>query len=165
MSGLLAEYGDVGRHLREELAAHRRHAAEEVRAGLTLQALGGSGRNDAGGEALGIHQGAVRRPHEVAADRGELGKVAGFVARIAFEVLVRGELSGVDEDRHHGAPAARLRQPHQLQVALMQRPHGGHQGNALAGPAPGPHFCPQRRQAALHRYGTAHGLCSRCAMP
>ena len=129
---LLAEHGDVGPDLREQLAAHRRHAAEEVRPEVALQPLGGAGRHDARGEASGYispRSGDQTRSQPTLAS---LARSPASSRGIAVEVLVRGELRRVDEDRHHRAPAARLGQPHQLQVAFVQRAHGRHQGDRLA---------------------------------
>ena len=98
--------------------------------------FGGTFRHDAGGEARRIHRLDRRRPDQVDAGFRQSRRVGIECARIAREVLVRGELRGIDEDRDHHAPRAPARQPDQRQVALMQRAHGRHERDVLARVAP-----------------------------
>ena len=63
---LLAEHGDVGQHLRQQLGDHGRDAAEEMRAECVFEAdqrrpLG----HDPGGKALRVHLLDRRSPHQV----------------------------------------------------------------------------------------------------
>ncbi len=72
----------------------------------------------------------------MAASRRELAEVAGFVARIAREVLVRGELAGIDEDRDERALGQLASAAHQRQVPGVQRPHGRNERDLVAVVAP-----------------------------
>ena len=66
------------------------------------------------------------------AGRLQPGDVGGLVARIAGKVLGGRELARVDEDGDDhpvGAPDGLFDQP---DMALMQRPHGGHQSRVQA---------------------------------
>ena len=72
----------------------------------------------------------------MAAFRRQLAKIAGFVARIAGEVLVRGELAGINEDGDDGALGQLTGAAHQRQVPGVQRPHGGNERYLVAVVAP-----------------------------
>ena len=122
---LLAEHREVRTDLREQLADHRRDAAEKMRPETILQACrGGSFRHDAGREAFGVHDLDVRIPDEVDIFRGELGDIGLPGARIGAEILRGRKLGGIDEDRDHHFFGSPLRQSHQRHMAVMERSHG-----------------------------------------
>ncbi len=103
--------------------------------GVLEPGLGRPLGRDTRGEAVRIHHLQVRRPDQVDAGLGQRGKILAQVARIAREVLVRRELRGIDEDRHHDALGAPARQPHQRNMAVMQGAHGWNQGDGGAAAA------------------------------
>jgi hypothetical protein len=68
----------------------------------------------------------------------ELAPVAGFIAGISAEILVRAELPRIDEDRDHDSIGESKALMHQSDVALMQGPHGRHdRGPHRLGPPAG----------------------------
>ena len=72
----------------------------------------------------------------MAAFRRQLGEIAGLIARIAGEILVRGELARVDEDRHERAVGQLAGAAHQRQMPGVQGAHGGNERDLEAVVAP-----------------------------
>src|SRR5690606_39706659 len=113
--------GDDGEHAGEE--AGPGGAFEEVPAGAGVH----------GGEAVpatGVQLGLDGREHEVHALLGAEREVGVEGARVAVEVLAGPELERVDEDGgdHRVRDLAGFAQVRA--VALVQRPHGGDDGDA-----------------------------------
>ena len=90
------------------------------------------GHLDGGGEALGVHGARGRRVDHVDAGGGALRDVVVERPRIALEVVAPVELHRVHEDRDDDALGVASRHAHQLEVALVQRAHGGHERDAPA---------------------------------
>ena len=80
---------------------------------------------------------------EIDAGLRELREVAGLVARIALEIFLRAELGGIDEDRGDDARRVALGDGDQRQMPGMERAHGRHQRNGLAGLPPFGDLSPQ----------------------
>ena len=70
----------------------------------------------------------------------EIGRLA---ARVGTEILVRRKLLGVDEDRRDDAITSLPRRADQRHVARVQRAHGRHQPDPLAGFSPPGDVAPQ----------------------
>ena len=69
----------------------------------------------------------------------ERGQVLVERARVGVEILACPELQRVDEDRHHHDRAGNaLGRANQRQVALVQRTHGGHEGDPAPAGTQGP---------------------------
>jgi hypothetical protein len=89
-------------------------------------------------------------------------------ARVAREILVRAELGRVDEDARDDPPADPPALRHKGEMALVQRPHGRHQDDPLAGTPPIGHAPAQGDEIAEtlgdrfgHGSGSAAGRRSR----
>ena len=67
------------------------------------------------------------RPHEMAAFRPQLGKIAGLIARVTGKILVRRELARIDKDRDEGSVGKLGGAAHEGQVPGVQGPHGGNE--------------------------------------
>jgi hypothetical protein len=129
---LLAEHGEIGAGLVEQLGHDLRHAVEMTGPRGAAQTVGQAGDADLGREAVGVHLLYRRREEEVAARLGEHGGVTRLVAGIGREILGRGELGGVDENcRHH---PVRMGAAHieEREMPRMERAHGRGQGDPLA---------------------------------
>ncbi len=155
---LFAEYGDVGLDLIEQLGHHHRDAAEHRWPEVAFESLGRAARRRIahrypGDEALGIHFGGRRGEHQGAAGPGQQGGVLGLAPRIGPQILVGGELRGVDEDAGHHLVGATCGLLNQRQVPIVQRPHCGHEahGEALTAPVA------DRRAQSLDRAGDGQG--------
>lgn len=137
---LLAEHRGLRLHDVEELQHHRAHAVEEPAPELALEDVAELGRRrDLVALRNRVHLALVGREHDVDARALELRAVGGEGARVGVEVLVRGELQPVHEDRRHRAVAVTLRDAHEPEVALVQVAHGRHAG----------HRAPAQRAAEL----------------
>ena len=82
-------------------------------------------------------------------------------ARIAVEVLVRGELRRIDEDRGDDAAGVAAGELDQLEVAVVQRAHGRHQRDLIAGLAPAADAGAQLRDGRDVRGGGRHRVALR----
>ena len=101
------------------------------------QTFGQAARHgDGGGETLRVHVLDTGRIQHIDAGAGQQPRILRVVGGIAGEVLARTELGRIDEQAGHHAPAAAPGGTHQRQVAVMDRPHGGHQRHGFAGAAP-----------------------------
>ncbi len=108
-------------------------AVEEVRADAVLQSrLGRAAEADGGGKARRVHLGDIGGENQVGAGRLEPGDIAFLVARIVRQVLVRCELARVDEDGDDHPFGVADGLIDQAQMAVVQRPHGGHDRRAQA---------------------------------
>ena len=127
---LLAEDGDIRPHLAKQLGDHGSDAGEEVRAKLVFQAGGRRAfRHYLGGKPGRIHHGPCRRPDNMDAERRQGSEIAFPGTRVVTEILMRRELGGVDENRHHHPFGAAPGATDQGEMPGMERPHGRHQGN------------------------------------
>ncbi|MHC2859286.1 hypothetical protein ACVIYH_000364 [Bradyrhizobium diazoefficiens] len=100
-------------------------ATEKVGPEAILEAgQGRTLRHDSGRKALRIHGLDARVPDDVDVLGRELGDVGLPGSGIGAEILGRGELSRVDEDRDYDAAGAPLREAHQRHMPVMERPHG-----------------------------------------
>ena len=98
---LLAEHGEVGPALNEELGHDGGHAVKEVRAELVLEiGLGRAFQDHGGGEIRAIDFLRRRGENQMGAGLGQLGHIARLVAGIAAQILIRAELLGIHENRH-----------------------------------------------------------------
>src|SRR4051812_9132444 len=137
LSVLLAEHGDVGPHQVEQGTDHGRDAAEVSGPADPLQPLGGAGGLDEGGVAgwiEGLHR---RQEEEIAAGRLQQARVRLRLAGVAVEVLVGPELGRIHEHRRHYPGSVLAGEPHEGQMPRVERAHGGHEGDPLAGRPPG----------------------------
>ena len=134
---LLAEHRHLRLHDVEELEHHGADADEEPAAELALDDVAElRGRRDLVALRDGIHLLLAGREDDFDALALELRAVVGEGARILVEVLGRGELQAVHEDRGDGAVAVPLRDAHEREVALVQvahRRHAGHRAPAQLG--------------------------------
>ena len=73
--------------------------------------------------------------HRMHVQGAELRQIPLVVARVRAEVLVRGELRGVDVYGHHHHVRAVLRLAHQRQVPVVEVSHRGHERDATTGDA------------------------------
>ncbi len=117
----------------------------------------GAGRYG-GGESVRVHLFRTRRIEQVDAGLGDKRCVGRLVARIGVEILVGPELGGIDEQADHHPVGRRAGRRHQRAMALVQRPHGRHQGDALAGGAPSGDLGAQLGHRAHHRDGAVGPL-------
>src|SRR5689334_7401020 len=90
-------------------------------------------RSEAGGKAIRIHHFDRRRPDEVDLRSVQRFDIGLEVARVTRKILIWRKLCWIDENRYHHAFGAPLRFTHELHVAAMQRSHGRHQSDSLAG--------------------------------
>jgi hypothetical protein len=130
------EIGLVRQRLQEQLGDHRGHAVHVAGSRRAAEAVGQRRNRDPGGKAVRIDLLDRRREQEVDTQGVELADVAGLVARIAGQIVRLVELFGIHEDRRDHPVALAARPAHQLQVPLVQRAHGRHDADALAGAAP-----------------------------
>ena len=107
------------RRRRKNAAASRLQAASRCHATVTSVA-----------KPSGYITARSGRVEQVAARAREQRGIAGFVARVAFEVLVRRELARIDEQAGDDETAALLRRADQREVPLVQRAHGRNQADA-----------------------------------
>ncbi|MNC85149.1 hypothetical protein D3C83_07330 [compost metagenome] len=77
--------------------------------------------------ALGVDLLLVRNEQHVHARRLQARAVGVERSGVAVEILARAELQAVHEYAHHGAGRARLGDVDQLDVAVVQVAHGGHE--------------------------------------
>jgi hypothetical protein len=127
---LLAEGGDIGAGLQEQLGADGRDAAEMAGSRIAFPAGGGAGHLDHRGGARRVHGLDRRHPDQVAAGGAQLRQVAILVARIAREVLGGGELQRIDEDRRGDGIRFAPRRGNEFDVPRMQCAHRRHQAKA-----------------------------------
>ena len=98
----------------EELEHHGADAAEEPRPKLALEQVGEHWRwIDVIALRFRIHLALVRSEQHVDRLAVELLAVFGEGPRIGVEIVGRGELEAVDEDRRHHARCTPPREPHQ----------------------------------------------------
>ena len=156
---LFAEHREIGRALDQQLADHGCDAGEEMRAKPVFQpGRGGPFGDDSGRKSCRVHHLRGRRPDQIDRKIGERREVGGEAARIAAKVLVGRKLRGVDEDRDHNPPGAAPCRPHQREMAGMQRTHGRHQRDPLAGHSPLHDGAAQCRHRAHDSMGHEDGL-------
>src|SRR5690606_32610608 len=84
---LLAEDGDVRSRLQQQLGDDGGHAREVAGPGGAVERFADAGHAYGRGKSRRVHDVHARSVEQVAAGAGEQGGVAGFVARIAGEVL------------------------------------------------------------------------------
>ena len=105
---------------------------------IRLQSGAGAAHRDGGGETVRIH--LPRSGREDDRTSRQPGQVGLQGAGIGVEILVGGELGGIDEDRHHHMRGALPGFRRQCDMPGMQRPHGRHHGDART--AQRPQGCP-----------------------
>ena len=135
-----AEVGTLRAHDLEQALHDRRHAREVARAVRALEPERGRprvARGDARTVAAGLGEELLERPGEqhVATRARDQRGVAGEVARVALEVAWVVELQRIDEHADAHACVLGARAAHQLEMALVQRPHGRDEAQAGAGRA------------------------------
>jgi hypothetical protein len=91
------------------------------------------------------------------AGRCELARVGALVARIEVEILVCAELGRIDEDRHDDPVGAPQALGDELDMPVMQRPHGGNEPGAQALRPPRLHAPPQLLDGAHDGNAVGHG--------
>ena len=130
---LLAEGGDIGHRLQQQLGNHGGDAGEMAGTGGGIKTLSQrAADNDLAGKAGRVHIGRGRHIGDIDADTLQLGQIFGLGPGITAEILAGAELGRVDEDADDDAVDPRLERRHQGQMALMQRPHGGDEPDRLA---------------------------------
>ena len=123
--------------MREQLGDHGSNAGEEMRSRRIFEPdRGGAFWHHLHGEIVWVHVGDRRRPHQIGSSLTQCLNIRVECARIGREILARRELRRVDEDRHHHSIRAPACQPHQGEMARVQRAHGRRQRNRLAPGAP-----------------------------
>ena len=126
--GVAGAFG-LGKHAMEQLHHHCAHAGEKAGAEVALQNVGqclvGGYRE---GLWLGVEVALVGGKHHVATGGGQLVAVGLQRARVGVEVFVGAKLQAVDEDAGHRHVTQRHGLAHQVQVAVVQVAHGGHEG-------------------------------------
>src|SRR5690606_19138057 len=129
---LFAEIGAVGGRGGEELGADGGHAAEMAGPEVAAKTFGKPFDLDEGAGLLGVHLfgGGSEEPVDAGFLAG--GEIFVEAARIVCEVARLVELRWVDEEGDDGAGAVSGRAADQLDVAGVQRAHGGHKADALA---------------------------------
>ena len=86
-----------------------------------------------------VHLGGRRGEHQVDPLSTELIEVAVHVAWVGGQVLVLGKLGRIDEYAGRGNGIVRAGAPHQRQVPLVEKTHGGNEPKrAWAGALDGP---------------------------
>ena len=93
--------------------------------------IGESARLNEGIETVRIDVTRTRREDGINLQRNEQVEVLFEIPRIAREILTRTELRRIDKDRDHDHVALTPGAPHQAQVALVQRAHGGDERERL----------------------------------
>ena len=88
--------------------------------------LGGNPRRETFGIEL-RHLGGEDEIGLFGAQGGDIGLPG---ARVASEILVRGELGRIDEDRDHGPAGLAAGEPEERNMAVMQGAHRGYEGDA-----------------------------------
>ncbi len=124
---LLAEAGDVGPRLEQQLRHDGRDALEMAGAKTPAQALGKGSRIDRHGEARRIDFGNARRIKKIASGGGQFRRISLLVARIAREILAWAELRRIDEEARDHALGQLPRPRNECEMARVQRAHGRHE--------------------------------------
>ena len=141
----LAEYRHIRAALIEQLGYNGSHTAEKMRPRRAAQSLAQTRHGDMSGKVLQVDFIARRRENQIDAERGKVFHVFFMVAGIAVEILMRRELSRIDEYRDHRAAARLDGQSDERKMPLMQRAHGRHQDDFVARGAPWRHRVPELR--------------------
>ena len=134
---LLAEHGDVGLALDQELGDDRRDPGEEMRACRVFEADRGLPlRHHLDRESVRVHVGDRGGPHQIGVLLTQCLNVRREGSWVGREILAGAELRRVDEDRHHDAGRAPACKTHEGEVAGVQRAHGRHERDGVAVCAP-----------------------------
>jgi len=104
---LLAEDRDIRPGLDQELGDDDRDSAEEMRPEIGLQPQRRALHRDRGGEARRVHLGPAGREDHLGPGPAGGRHVGRLGAGIGVEILVRGELRRIDEDRQRAAVGVR----------------------------------------------------------
>ena len=128
---LFPEDGRVGLDQVEELGADRRHAPEMAGPGQSAQVVGHVFDGDVGLIMGRIHLCVRRREDHVHAHPFGHGTVPLEIPGILFEILAGTELGRVDVDAHDQAVAPSPAFPHEIEVTLVEIPHGGNERHDL----------------------------------
>src|SRR6185295_2131403 len=144
---LLAEYRRGWLHRVEELQHDGRHAVEEPGPEAALELLAERARMDEHGLRLRIQQVLGRRKNELHALGIEQAPVVVESARIALEILARGELQAIDEDAHRDRACVAPGEAHQRNMPGVQIAHRRHEGKG-----------PERRRGRAQRGQVARDL-------
>src|SRR5260370_17147670 len=96
----------------------------------------GSLRDDAGDKAGRVHHRCGWRPDKVGRDVAEHANIGLEASWIAGKILIWRKLCGVDEDGDHDALRPPTGGAHQREMTAVERAHGRHQRDALAGATP-----------------------------
>ncbi len=124
---LLAEEGFVRGDDVEQLGYDGGDAAKVAGAGGAVEAILDFFDLNEGGGAVGIHLGGIRREEQIDVLGFEEAAVGLEGAGVFREVLVGGELGGVDEDGGGNRIAGGFRGADEREVPVVQRAHGGNQ--------------------------------------
>ncbi len=124
---LLAEHRRVRSGGGEQFGDHRGDAVEVAWAGGAFHRIGQRRDLHRRGEPVGIHRRHRRHEHDVDARVVAGAKVAVDRPGIVLEIAALAELEWVDEDRHRDGIGELVRSFDELEVASVQRAHGGHQ--------------------------------------
>jgi hypothetical protein len=129
------------RHIRlglvQKLDHHLRHPVEMPRPRRAAKAIGQALDPHPGGEARPIHLVEAGGKDQVAAGALQHRRVAGLVAGIGGQILIRSELGRIDEDRRNHPLGMGPAKRDQAQMPLMQRAHGRRERDPLTRCAPG----------------------------
>ena len=135
---LLAEQGDIGLSLHQQLDDDRRHPGEVAWPELVLETCRRRPVDtDQRRETRRVHAVEIGREDQIGTGRLDHRAIALEVARIGRKVLVGGELLGVDEDRHDHPVGDVARRRDERHVAGVERAHRRDEGDPLAAGAPG----------------------------
>jgi hypothetical protein len=107
------------------------------------EAIGQTRHANSGRKPRRVHLGDRGHEDEGDALRSQHRKIGCLAPRISGEILVRGELLRVDENRRYHMVAFGSRRTDQRQMTLVQRAHSRHQADPLAGFPPDGDMAPQ----------------------
>ena len=129
---LLSENGDVGSCGAEQFGDHGGDSVEVAGSRGALHRVGQPCNVDGRGEPVGIHRSDGWRVHDADAGGSACSQVVVERPRVPVEVAQLAELQWIDEDRHDHPVGEPARGVDQFEMAPVERPHGGHEGNRVA---------------------------------
>ena len=155
---LLAEDGEVRGALQQQLGDHRGDTVEMIGPRGAAQILGQVADLHLGAEALRVHLFGIGGEDEIGAGFAELGEIALLRRADSDLKSSRGpNWIGFTKIETTARSALLLARATKEQMALMQRPHGRHQRDALAGLAPSGDLVPQIADRPHCVEGARHG--------
>jgi hypothetical protein len=140
---LLAEIGGIRLDEVKKLGHHRCHTGEMPRPHRAFQLAAQFGHVHHGLHRARIHLGDFWCEKNVDTRLFQQCAVAGEIAGVTGQILIRTELQRVDEDRNHRHVVFRLGLGNESQMADMEKAHGRHEADGFARTAKGSGGIPQ----------------------